>query len=100
LTDGLDRLVVGLVLDDLHGRLQVVQRDLTLRVALNRIERRSDLFVVRLELVVDRLDHLSDTLVERDFGGLLVDRFELGFLQCPRTSSASEETRRDTSRPT
>lgn len=81
LTHGLDRLVVRLVLDDLHGRLQVVQRDLTLRVALDRVQRRSNLFVVRLELVVDRLDHLSDPLVKRDLGGLLVHRLELGFLR-------------------
>jgi len=69
------------VLDDQHGTLQIGQRDLTLRVTLDRVQRGSDLFVVRLELVVDRLDHLSNSLVQRDLGSFLFDGFEFGFLR-------------------
>jgi hypothetical protein len=75
------------VLDDQHGTLQIGQRDLTLRVTLDRVQRGSDLFVVRLELVVDRLDHLSDSLVQRDLGGFLFDGFEFGFLQGTRKNN-------------
>lgn len=64
--NGVNRLVVRSVLDDLHGRLEILDGDLSLAVTLDRIERRTDALVIRFELVVNLFDHASDALVERD----------------------------------
>jgi hypothetical protein len=64
LDNGIDSLIIRSMLDDLHGRLEIFDGDLTLSVTLNSVERGSNSFVIGLELVVDLLDHASDSLVQ------------------------------------
>lgn len=64
LDDGIDSLVIRSMLDDLHGRLEIFYGNLTLSIALNRVERGSDPFIISLKLVINLLDHASNALIE------------------------------------
>lgn len=66
--DSLNDLLVGLVLDDAERALQIPDRDPPLVVAGYELQGRSNLFVVRGQLGVDRGEHRANTLGKFFFG--------------------------------